>query len=363
MILLFAISSIYIYFIWEKYYNEIALKSFKHVIMVNGIRGKTHVCRLIDSILRSKGYKVFTKTTGTKPFVIDTNGQEIPIKRIGRPNISEQFKIIRKAYKERAEIIIIECMAVNPEYQKVLQSKIVKSDIGIITNARYDHIFEMGKSIEDIANSLSATIPIGGDLFLPESDDFISLENKYKEKSNIHKIKFDEESIFDLNEKLAIAVSEFVFDNDGVDYEISELKNGIKSYLPDYGSLNLYTISEGNKINLFNLFSVNDPISANKILKNQKFDLKDMEFVFNNRRDRPDRILAFKEYFFNAHKEIKIHIVGENKFLAKRILKDFRLVIENNYDFLKKEDTLFIGLGNIKGAGEKILKLAKGGNS
>ena len=40
------------YLIWEKKTNDKALASFKYIIHVNGIRGKTSVCRLIDAHLR-----------------------------------------------------------------------------------------------------------------------------------------------------------------------------------------------------------------------------------------------------------------------------------------------------------------------
>ena len=68
-----------LYLVWEKWANDRYLASFRHVIHVNGIRGKTGVCRLIDAALRGAGYKVFTKTTGSTPLIIDTAGQERPL--------------------------------------------------------------------------------------------------------------------------------------------------------------------------------------------------------------------------------------------------------------------------------------------
>lgn len=53
----------------------------------------------------------------------------------------------------------------NPELQKIAQERIVRSDITVITNVRYDHIFEMGDTLEEIAASLSATIPENGTLY------------------------------------------------------------------------------------------------------------------------------------------------------------------------------------------------------
>ena len=162
MILLFTAIILYLLYLFlEHRQNEAARRSFLHVIHVNGIRGKTGTCRTLDAVLRAK-YKVFTKTTGTDAAVIDTEGREIPIRRIGPASIGEQIRILRRAHREGADILVIECMAVNPVLQKAAQEQIVKGDISVITNVRYDHILDMGETREEIAESLSAVIPDHG---------------------------------------------------------------------------------------------------------------------------------------------------------------------------------------------------------
>ena len=153
------------YLIAEKKINDRYLSSFRHVIHVNGIRGKTSVCRLIDANLRGAGYRVFTKTTGTTPAYIGVDGTEHPIRRRGQANIREQLSMIRKAHREGAEILILECMAVDPVLQRAAQEQIVKGGLNVITNVRYDHIFAMGETLDGIAASLAGTIPTGGVLF------------------------------------------------------------------------------------------------------------------------------------------------------------------------------------------------------
>lgn len=101
--------------------------------------------------------------------MIHTDGTETPVRRLGPANIHEQLRIIRKARREGAEILILECMAVNPELQKIAQEQIVRSSITVITNVRYDHVFEMGDTLEEIAQSLSSTIPQGGTLYTADS--------------------------------------------------------------------------------------------------------------------------------------------------------------------------------------------------
>ena len=45
----------------------------------------------------------------------------------------------------------MECMAVQPQYQWISEHQMVKSDIGVITNARPDHLDEMGPTEEDLS--------------------------------------------------------------------------------------------------------------------------------------------------------------------------------------------------------------------
>lgn len=101
-----------------------------HVVYVNGIRGKSTVTRMIDGGLRAGGWKVFCKTTGTVPMVIGVDGTARPLVRRGRANISEQVRVLHRAVREGAQILVIECMAVDPALQAVSQHRMVRADIG-----------------------------------------------------------------------------------------------------------------------------------------------------------------------------------------------------------------------------------------
>lgn len=152
------------YLLFEKINLDKKRRTLKYIIHINGIRGKSTVSRLIDAGLRAGGYKVFTKTTGTSPRIIDTNTKEFEINRQGKPNIREQIKVINWANKENTEILILECMAVKPDLQYICENKILKSNIVAITNVREDHLDEMGDTLDKIADSLSNTIPTKGTL-------------------------------------------------------------------------------------------------------------------------------------------------------------------------------------------------------
>lgn len=46
---------------------------------------------------------------------------------------------------------MIECMALQPEYQRCAQHRILQADVGVITNVRHDHADVMGDSLPEIA--------------------------------------------------------------------------------------------------------------------------------------------------------------------------------------------------------------------
>jgi len=137
-------------------------------VHVNGIRGKSSVTRLLAAVLREGGYQTVAKTTGSAARIIGTAGEETPIRRRGAPTITEQVDIIRKHVNADVDALVIECMAVRPLYQQFSQDSIVRSDITVITNVREDHQEEMGETLEEIADSMSLTIPRGGLLITAE---------------------------------------------------------------------------------------------------------------------------------------------------------------------------------------------------
>lgn len=71
-------------------------------------------------------------------------------------------------------------MAVKPELQHICENKILDSDIGVITNVREDHLDEMGKTLDEIAESLSNTVPNGA--FSQVIKNILNFKRKAEEK-------------------------------------------------------------------------------------------------------------------------------------------------------------------------------------
>ena len=103
-------------------------------IHVNGTRGKTSVTRLIAAGLREAGIRCVAKTTGTVPRFILPNGREVPVYRPSGPNVIEQKQSVTMAAAQRAEALVVECMALQPHLQWLSESKLVRATHGVITN-------------------------------------------------------------------------------------------------------------------------------------------------------------------------------------------------------------------------------------
>ena len=83
-----------IYLLYEAKQVKRARSKMKHIVHVNGTRGKSSVSRMIEAGLRAGGMRVFCKTTGTDPMTIDVLSREEPIIRRAGANIKEQIGIL-----------------------------------------------------------------------------------------------------------------------------------------------------------------------------------------------------------------------------------------------------------------------------
>jgi gamma-polyglutamate synthase len=146
----------------ERVARDRAFRQLPIRIHVNGTRAKSTVTRLIWSALIESGIPAMAKTTGTAPRVLYPDRREVPLRRRGPANIREQMSFIRQARRAGARAVVVECMAIDPELQRVTERQMIRATIGVITNVRRDHTEVMGRDLTSIAESLGNTIPVGG---------------------------------------------------------------------------------------------------------------------------------------------------------------------------------------------------------
>jgi len=323
-----------LYLIIDTYLLRKARKNIKLVIHVNGTRGKSSVVRMLDEVFRQNGYRTFSKVTGTLPMYRDCNGNEHHINR-NAVTILEQKTILKRAAKDLAEVLIIECMALKDTVQEHSEH-ILKADIAVITNVRTDHLEIMGTSKDEIARTMfkmtskKQTI-IVGDCYLkelyPDSDIICAdhnhtLENEIKENTNI---------VLEIVQQLGLDVEKSI--------------TAIQLSKKDVGSKRVIEY-QSNEI-LFG-FSMNDLETTNEFYKTYKPNGKQIIW-FNDRKDRPMRSLIFLNWLIEVSPD-EIILSGDRVTYNKSYLKKEGFTGKVfNISSYQGNNQLILGIGNMKG--------------
>jgi gamma-polyglutamate synthase len=354
-----------------------ALKRIPIRIHVNGTRGKSSVTRLICAGLREAGFSVLGKTTGTDPRILDLEGKDRKIHRLQKPSIGEQVRFLRYFSQLRPRAIILECMAVQPQYQWITEQHMVKSTHSVITNARLDHVEEMGHRLRDIAMSLSNTIPFKGTLFTAEQDKLdVFKEVAAKRGTEVNAVTDHGVSHEDMmgfnhiehpeNVALSIAVCESL----GVSKE--QALEGMRKAQPDPGALRIWDLEmDGRHFSLVNAFAANDPQSTktiwNMIKEHPSLDHEHTCAFLNTRSDRVSRTSQLLELILKDIKPDSLFVRGDK---MERFEKPYFSKVNGSVEqFSENEDaavfakkllsqkgnTLIFGIGNIVGSGFQIL--------
>jgi gamma-polyglutamate synthase len=362
---------------WEFRTHQKLITTIPHRIHVNGTRGKSSVTRLISGGLRGGGMKAFAKTTGTKPRMIYPKGAELPIVRIGKANIIEQLKVVRSATNYQVDALVIECMAVLPANQLLVEKQMIRSTIGVITNVRADHLDEMGPTMDDVARSLSNTIPYKAILFTCE-EKYLPVLQEVAQSRNTEVKLIRSDTIDDKlmknftylehkdNVALALAVCEYLH------VPRYEALKGMLEATPDPGVLRIFRIHYyDKKIEFVNAFAANDPdsyIIIWNMLQSYFTENKKVLVIVNCRNDRIQRAESMAELIAQSLRADHIVLVGEYTTplfhraialgLSESKITDLpnvtaEEVFQKVFSLTDKE-SMVIGIGNIVGYGEEL---------
>ena len=341
-------------------------------IHVNGTRGKSSVVRLIAAGLREGGLKTFAKTTGTIPRIINEKGKDLELHRLRSATIGEQIKLIRFFGKKSPDALVMECMAVNPQYQWISEHKIVKSTLGVITNVRRDHVDEMGNTIKDIAFSLSNTIPFNSKVFTSEKLSLKYLKNvadqRNSELNDSSEYSVDSDYMDKMpylehkeNVNLALAVCEQI----GIKRKKALV--GMLKTNADPGALLIWNLDNNNKF--ISAFAANDPDSTFKVWELIKSKEKNkICFFLNSRDDRRYRTNQLIDLVLNRINPDLFIIRADNveaeiaKYVNKIKIKNFTMKSNQNdiiNYILELNQYTVVGIGNIVGWGEDFINNLK----
>ena len=376
----------------EARFHRIALSNLPIRIHINGSRGKSSVTRLIAAGLRAGGLKTLAKTTGTAPRIIDEKGIDRVIHRLRSPSIGEQVRLLNNFSKKKPDAVVIECMAVNPQYQWVAEHKMIQSTISVITNVRPDHLDEMGLTLKENAMSLSNTIPFNGTMVTVQGDlnqdgKIDTLDQQIDEVFKDITKKRNTELFYASSEKISskymekfdylehidnVALALKVCELSGVDTKIA--LNGMTQVKPDPGATIIWKLKVSKVYNYFvNLLAANDPSSTYSIYQQLMSHIGNSPvcIFLNTRQDRLYRTHQLIDLVFNKIKPNMLIIRGDNipNELNKYIKDNPQIIIhqfsftstkeEIIQEFAKLEKYYIVGIGNMVGWGEDFVRYLK----
>jgi len=367
------------------------LEAFKHRLLVrkipvrihvNGTRGKTSVTRLIAAGLRAGGKRTCAKTTGSAAAITDPDGREFPIYRISGANIIEQMRTLKRMASLKPEVVVMECMALQPQYQSLSELRMVHSNVGVITNARADHLDVMGPGEEEVALALAGSTPVKGNLFTAERNLLGTFEHSCKDRqSKLHGVSEDEVSAISedtLNKfryaehaeniALALNICEYL----GVDR--GKALEGMTQLEPEAGAMQVLHISYFRREIIFvNAFAANDPESTGRIWENMVSKYGEDRrtiMLINCRADRPHRSQQMAVETVNWTKADKYILIGSGSFIfvrnaVKHGLDPEKVLVMENAETTDITETileesggkaLVVGMCNIHGGGEEVAR-------
>ena len=359
--------------------HQLVLSNIPVRIHVNGTRGKSSVTRLIAAGLRAGGKRTFAKTTGTAPRVIDAEGIDRIIHRLRSPSIGEQVRLLKYFSAEKPDVVVMECMAVQPQYQWISEHQMVKSDIGVITNARPDHLDEMGPTDVDVVRSLCNSVPIDGTLITAE-EKYKNILEEVAEQNGSEFLHSDEGSITDselnkfsyIEHPQNIAIALDVCKKMGIKRDVA--LTGMHSVKPDLGALIVWKLKgENGSLQFVNGMAANDPVSTLQIWKfviDRYPTTSGSAVFFNSRDDRPLRTNQMLELTFEEIKPEHFIIRGDKiESKVNRLMhhspetKVQIFPLDDKIDSVSKsildlpEDILVFAIGNQVGEGQNILQI------
>ncbi|WP_327254753.1 poly-gamma-glutamate synthase PgsB [Streptomyces sp. NBC_01244] len=349
-------------------------------VLVNGIRGKSSITRLVAGALRGGDLVTVAKTTGTAARFIHPDATEEPVyRKFGIANVVEQIGIVRRAAAYKPDALVMECMAVMPPLQELNQAKLIQSTIGVLCNVREDHVAEMGPTLDDIGRSLSRSMPHGGICVTAEKDRFHVLQEE-ADARNCRLIYADPEIVsdeelrgfswftFKENVAIALVVAELL----GIDRETA--LQGMYDAPPDPGVLSVerYVGPGDKRLRFANVFAANDPESTLMNI-NQLLDLgainRPLNVVINCRPDRVERNGQMGQIVPDLQPD-KVFVIGHpSKSAIDAIPADWRdravdlggdgrdgeEFMNELFDHLSADSSL-VAIGNIHGQGEILLE-------
>ncbi|MBY7144042.1 poly-gamma-glutamate synthase PgsB [Virgibacillus sp. NKC19-3] len=347
-------------------------------ILVNGIRGKSTVTRLVMGIIKEDRKRVAGKTTGTSPrlFYWDKEEEESITRSLQGPNISEQKVMVNKVARRGVDAFVTECMAVNPEYQHVFQERFVKATITIITNVMEDHLDTMGPTIDQIAEAFGRTIPHNGYVVIPPTHYyryFAEIAGRRGSEVVVANTDLIDDAyltefpfmMFAENAAIGLAVADIL----EIDRDVA--LRGMLNAPVDPGAMRVHAFGRETAPSFFfNGFAANDMTSTINIwnkIQEQDYPVDNNVVIMNCRDDRVDRTIQFAEEVLPELDADTLILTGKSVTPIVQAYENGKLPVNKLINLEKQstervlayirglpEKSSIYGIGNIHGGGQEL---------
>src|SRR5690625_3569852 len=292
------------------------------------------------------------------------------------------MRVMRRLAGFEPEIIVMECMALQPHFQSLTERQMVRSTHGVITNARADHLDVMGPGPADVALALAGTVPYGARLFTAEHEYLDTFRMAAKDRNtevfattedDVAQVTDDELAGFkyaEHAENVALALN--VCKALGV--ERAAALAGMHQLEPEVGATQVQTIDFfGRDIIFVNAFAANDPDSTEIIWERVIEHYGQGRYklaVVNCRFDRPHRsqqlaevagrwtpsdhyVLTGSGTLLFARAAVRAGIAGNRMTIAEWLDQHelFETVLEHT-----EGTALIVGMCNVHGGGAELAR-------
>jgi len=338
-------------------------------IHVAGTRGKSAVTRLVAAGLRAGGHRVVAKTTGTQPRLILPDGSEVPVRRWGATSIREQSGLVDAALHARADAIVVEAMAIEPEYLAALERFYIRATSLLITNLRVDHQEQLGDAPDAMALAVTRALPPGGHVFVTAE----AASAVVREKARQLRCRLTVVETMDGSDPEAanLALARAICRHHGITDPTAEA--AMSAARKDIGAFTLQPMRiDGRSVIFANAFSCNDVESFRQLWHRHHPSDHPAAFLFNARTDRPLRSRAFLALLPQLCPEAALYVTQGSGALRRMAVKAgferSRVHIladgsaQNHLARIAREiaeGTVIWGTGNFQGAGAEITVFAK----
>ena len=278
----------------------------------------------------------------------------------GEESRKRLLAFLRQAYQQKAQVLVIECMALDPYLQWYSQHAMLQADIGVITNVRPDHAAEMGSTLPQVCQALCGTIPAHGQVFTGDAAFFPQIQAYAAAQGSRAVLTegagLEHMSLFPENQGLALAVCQAL----GVSREAA--CQGMADFVPDPFALSVHRFPQGAVF--INALSVNDPVSTKlaltRVVERYGFGGRRLILLLNNRQDRGYRTRDMVALARDLSPG-EIWLFGGSRGFARRALQDLSIPIRSldkpsdaPFADLGPED-LVLAAGNIAGPGMGLM--------